>query len=322
MRSIQRGYTKPLAEVKPLEPLLSYRAYCVEATRQAREQGAVWRDRSPVSGAPLQPAGTVEGLRYGRCPEGGGVFLQDLATEASWAALLSDITRYRGSSNTFHAHLRQSRADHVYTPKMQWIHDTLRLHGIATPSVVEVATLPSAFTTWLTASGLFAEVFTHDETAPASWREAESHLPVQAALLMESLDRVSDPAALLRAVVERVEPGGLVFITALVASGFDLAVLGFRNVYLYPPDRTNCFTREGLVSLLERQGLTLMEVSTPGLLDVEIVEAHLRHDPSTPLSVFERQLIQADAETRAAFQAFLQERALSSFARIVARKPS
>ena len=105
-----------------------------------------------------------------------------------------------------------------------------------------------------------------------------------------------------------------------MSSGFDVGVLGLRNLYLYPPDRANCFSRRGLELLLTRAGFTLLEVSTPGVLDVEIVQAHLRQIPSLILSGFERQLLAATAETQAAFQAFLQQHGMSSFARVVARK--
>ena len=63
-----------------------------------------------------------------------------------------------------------------------------------------------------------------------------------------------------------------------------------------------------------------METSTPGVLDLEIVQAHLRHDPDLKLSNFEQQLLSADDSTQRAFQAFLQERGMSSFARVVAKK--
>ena len=52
----------------------------------------------------------------------------------------------------------------------------------------------------------------------------------------------------------------------------------------------------------------------------EIVRAHVQHEPSLPLAPFERQLIAADADTHEAFQTFLQQQGLSSFARIVTRK--
>jgi hypothetical protein len=110
------------------------------------------------------------------------------------------------------------------------------------------------------------------------------------------------------------------FITALVRSGFDFAALGTHNLYLYPPDRANCFSLDGLERLLSDAGCSLIEVSTPGVLDVEIVRAHLAHDPSLPISSFERQLVTGDEDTRRAFQAFLQENKRSSFARVLAQK--
>lgn len=139
--------------------------------------------------------------------------------------------------------------------------------------------------------------------------------------MLESLDRVGDPSALLRAVAGRLARGGLLFVTALVASGFDVAVLGLSNLYLYPPDRANCFSRRGLELLLERAGFGLLEVSTPGVLDVEIVKAHLGQGAWPSVGAFERQVLAADEETQTAFQAFLQQHGLSSFARVVARKP-
>ena len=101
-----------------------------------------------------------------------------------------------------------------------------------------------------------------------------------------------------------------------------MATLGVRNLYLCPPDRTNCFSLQGLSALLRQAGFALLEVSTPGVLDVEIVQAHVRRNPSLALSVFERQLLEASEETRTAFQTFLQQQGLSSFARIVGRKPT
>jgi hypothetical protein len=92
------------------------------------------------------------------------------------------------------------------------------------------------------------------------------------------------------------------------------------NLYLYPPDRTNCFSLRGLETLLGSAGFAFLEVSTPGVLDVEIVQAHHQQLPAVRLSAFERQLLASDSETRNAFQSFLQQQCMSSFARIVARK--
>lgn len=156
---------------------------------------------------------------------------------------------------------------------------------------------------------------------PASQRaRIHSEEAVDAVILLESLDRVDEPAELLRTVVHCLGKEGLLFVTAAVCTGFDMRVLGLRNLYLYPPDRTNCFSLKGLELLLANAGLSLLEVSTPGVLDVEVVRAHLNHDPAIQLSDFERKVLGEDAETRGAFQEFLQQQRLSSFARIVGKK--
>jgi len=321
MRVIETSSTFPLSSVKPLEGLLRYRAYCLSATRNALKGAARRRERSAVSDRHLEPFGDVDGIAYLRCPETGSLFLADLPEPTVWARLLADVSRYRHSSEAFHTGLVQSRTDNVYAPKLEWIQDTLRLQGLEKPRILEAVTAPSHFTRLLQESGAFAEVLTEDEMdLRMGGRASQAEDPVHAAVLLESLDRVDDPAALLRAVTDRLAVGGVVFVTALVASGFDMAVLGLRNLYLYPPDRANCLTVRGLSMLLERSGLTLQEVSTPGVLDVEIVNAHLQRDPSLPLPAFERQLLGADRDTHEAFQAFLQQRGLSSFARIAARK--
>jgi hypothetical protein len=330
MRSIATSQVVPLASVKPLDGLLRYRAYCLEATRRALQGERRRRERSPLGDGGVEPLGAVEGLAYVRCRETGSLLLETVAPAREWTRLLADVNRHRHSPGAFHAGLARSRSETVYAPKLAWIESTLRLQGVRRPRVLEVASAPSDFRPVLEGSSALGGVVTVDELALAGpgpegggeGGRSNGTGPVDAAVLLETLDRVDDPMALLRAVGRRLDDGGLLFVTALVASGFDIAVLGLRNLYLYPPDRTNCFTLRGLELLVRRAGFTPLEVSTPGVLDVEIVQAHLRHDPELPLSGFERRLLGADAETHAAFQAFLQQCGLSSFARIVAKKAS
>lgn len=319
MWSIETDQTFPLSSVKPFDGLTPYRARCVSETRLACAAGTRRRATSPVSGSPLLPAGAVEGFEYLRCPDTGSLFLAELAPPASWSELLSRVSRYRQSSGTFHAGIAEARQEHVHSPKLEWIRSSLRMQGMVQPAALHVATPPSEATGLLEACGAFRRVTVVNEMdlGPHSMADREQF---GAAVLFESLDRVDDPAALLAAVHRGLLPGGLVFVTALVCSGFDVAALGLKNLYVYPPDRTNCFSLSGLERLLQREGFVLLEVSTPGVLDVEIVQTHLRADPALPLSEFERQVCLADQETRQAFQTFLQQNRMSSFARLIGRK--
>lgn len=322
MLSIEISSTFPLSSVKPFEKLAAYRKACMDLTRAALAKGTSRRSLCPLEGLALVPLGPMEGFSYGRCPRDGSLFLMDLPDREAWAHLLSQGVRLRHSPEGFHRHLAQSRMDHVYAPKLEWIEETLRLQSIVSPRILEATTLPSDFTQLLKESGSFSEVLTEDETVLAGGASGGDPDPVDAVALLESFDHSVDPVGLLHTIRKRLRPGGLLFSTALVASGFDIRVLGLRNRYLIPPDRANCFSLAGMMRLMEKNGFTLLEVSTAGVLDVEIVRAHCQLDPTLPLSDFERQIVEADEATRQAFQSFLQQQGMSSFARWVARRTS
>lgn len=320
MRSIQTRQEFPLDSVKPLEGLAGYREFCLSATRNRLRRSSRPRRVSPVTGKELVPAGEVEGLPYALCEETGSLFLAHLSEPLEWEELLTETSRSLRAPGLRDGNLSQSRTDNVYAPKLDWIRETLTLQKIRGARVLEVAAPASEFTSLLKGCRSFTEVRTVPEMELAHEKGVGTEWRAEAVVMLESLDRVDDPAGLLRGAFDQTAAGGLLFVTALVASGFDLEVLGLKNFYLYPPDRTNCFSLRGLQRLLEAQGFKLLEVSTPGVLDVEIVQAHLKADPSLLLSGFERQIVEADAETRSEFQGFLQRRGLSSFARLVARK--
>ena len=319
MRSVQTSVAVPLAAVKPLDRLTSYRAFCLERTRAAIASGGVRRERCPVDGERLEPFADIDGHAYRRCPRGGSLYAANIAPPATWAALLAEVATHRHTPGAFHADIARERAGTVYQPKLEWIVEMLRLQGIERPRALELTTPPSALTDLLAQSGAFADVQTVNEMSLLG-AQALPTGRADVAILLESLDRVPDAPGLVRAVADRLTAGGLIFITALVASGFDVAVLGGHNLYLYPPDRTNCFTLRELEQIVQSAGLAVVELSTPGMLDVEIVQAHLRRDPTIAISRFERQLVDTDGDARQAVQAFLQQQGLSSFARLVARK--
>ncbi len=319
MRSIETDSTFPLSEVKPLDGITPYRAFCLEATRKALSGTRTRRQKSMITGATLVSAGQSEGLEYLRCPDTGSLFLADIAPAGVWESLLKEVAEFRHSPNAFHANLSVSRAENVYLPKLQWIENTLRIQGLSNVRLLDVMTPPNNFSELLKQSSAFESVTSVEEMTLAH-RPDSVKASADAAVLLESLDRVDEPQALLKALRERLSPGGLLFVTALVASGFDMSVLGLNNKYLYPPDRSNCFTRQGLERLLTQAGFRLVEVSTPGVLDVEIVQGHRKQNAQLPLSSFERHILDSDEETRSQFQSFLQQRGLSSFARIVGRK--
>lgn len=146
--------------------------------------------------------------------------------------------------------------------------------------------------------------------------------PLAAISAFEKLEHQFDPLALLRRMTELLAPGGIVFLTTRTSSGFDLQVLGEKAPYIFVPEHLNLLSVEGLHALMERAGLELVELSTPGQLDVQLVQAACAADPTISLPPFVDYLIkQRDTLAHEDFQAFLQKHRLSSHVRVAARKP-
>jgi len=318
MQSSETSRSFSLASVKPFQQLENYRAFCIQAMQRALSKQKSRRTISPITGSPLEAYGSIGTLEYLRCPKTGSLFLAELPSASEWTALLTEIARFRNAPEGFHGEVRSSRSANVYQPKMEWIENSLLINEVRKASLLEVITLPTELSQRLKQSSLVDHVAQHPETVPENPLPPKSQC--DAAILLESLDRTNDPLGLLQSVEGQMKRGGLLFVTALVSSGFDFSILGLRNHYLYPPDRTNCFSLAGLQRLIEQVGFELIEVSTPGVLDVEIVRAHKAEDPTIPLSSFEKSVIDGNPELSGAFQSFLQQNQLSSFARIVGRK--
>ena len=139
--------------------------------------------------------------------------------------------------------------------------------------------------------------------------------------LFEVIDRISDMDKLLHSINSMLKSGGLCFVTTLSISGFDLQVLRKESKSIFPPDRINVLSLEGIEILFKKYGFDCIELSTPGLLDVEIVASALRDNPSLDLPGFIKYFItKRGAETHEAFQEFLQMNRLSSYVRAIFRK--
>jgi hypothetical protein len=108
-------------------------------------------------------------------------------------------------------------------------------------------------------------------------------------------------------------------VTARSGSGFDVQVL-WEHADVTPLEHLNLISVEGLERAIEHSGFEIVELSTPGQLDVQVVD-RARKERGTVLPRFlDYLLAHRDALCHEKLQDFIQEQRLSSHMRLIARK--
>ena len=156
-----------------------------------------------------------------------------------------------------------------------------------------------------------------DGSSPEKFNEINAN----AVSALGVIDRVFNPEKFLNIAKSLLLDNGLLFLTTSTISGFDLQVLWDKSKSIFPPDRINLLSIEGLTTLFERNGFEIIELSTPGQLDVELVKNAINKNKNIELSRFISYLLyNREENAHRSLQEFLQRYKLSSHVRIAARK--
>ncbi|MBV9989019.1 MAG: hypothetical protein JO301_15175 [Chitinophagaceae bacterium] len=156
----------------------------------------------------------------------------------------------------------------------------------------------------------------------ASLADISLPAPTDILVAIDVLERVFSIADFFSKMESSVNPGGLVFATCPVASGFEIQTLWEQSPSVIPPDKLNLPTVSGLLELFAASGSwKVLELSTPGMFDVETVKQTI---DALPDKAWPRTLLalvkHIDNQGAQLFTEYLQSQRLSSFARIVLRR--
>lgn len=249
------------------------------------------------------------GMAYRECGSCRSLYVSPRPDDAALVRYDKDSEARRYWRETLAPGSGAVRREKMIKPRSQWVVDSAREHLPRASVYADIGTEQEGYVAEIEAEDQFTTVVRDAGDGPAD-----------VVSLFEVADRTSDVDALFARVRGMLPECGLVFVTAVLVSGFDLQVLWDRADNVFPPDRLNVFSVEGLEALFARHGFEALELSTPGILDVEIVAATLERDPDAPVPRWARYLLGRDEHTRRAFQQFLQSELLSSYGRAVLRK--
>ena len=278
-------------EIRPGALLGEYQRL-TEAAVRAWPRGALRDVACQACGhATARPAFDRFGLSYKECERCGTVYLSPRPPAQLLAEHARDSDPARFWRERVMPETENVRREKILGPRADWVHDAIAEYAPSASRIVEL----SAY-------------------------EEEPRGPVDVITAFETFDRAADLPSLVRAAHRALVPGGLLFTTAPSISGFELQVLWDRARTVAPPDKINVLSIRGFKALFG-DGWEILELSTPGMFDVETVRRAVAADPNADWPRFVRTLVtDTNEQQRMEFQEYLQRARLTSFARLLVRR--
>jgi len=304
-----------------------------ELSRLFPDQSKLVKTNCPgCGGKKFQKVFVKLGFQYHKCNNCGSLFVSPRPT----AAMLKDFyhksrARHFWMSNVAKS-TRETRYRHQSFPTAQWVLEYVEEYLPETSVFLDHNSKYADFLSLVNESGKFKRIISIAPETPEpknvldkdvlvynNLSQVREKVDVFAAI--EVLERIFDPIAFINDVYDICQKGGLFFLTTNTSSGFEYQVLKDKSPRLHPPDRMNLLSIEAIQDRLTEAGFEIIELSTPGRVDVEIVRSTLESNPDVSLpEFFEYVLKKRDEHTWHSLQDFLQRNRLSSYLRVAARK--
>ncbi|HQT26161.1 MAG TPA: class I SAM-dependent methyltransferase [Burkholderiales bacterium] len=287
----------------------------------------------PACGGASDFAFEKHGFAYEQCPACRTLFVNPRPEAAAFSRYYTESPSSKYWATTFYKETAEARREKLWKPKAGMVGDILGKYGASEHSIVDIGG----------GYGLFAEEMQFLSKKPVTVIEPgpslaaicrEKSLNVvekfleqvgpedlpeggKAFVSFELFEHLHDPSIFLSHLKGLMQSGDLFVFTTLSGTGLDIQVLWEESKSVSPPHHLNFLNPHSVGILLGRLGLEMLEVSTPGKLDIDIVGNNLPHIKDRFWRTF---MSLASDETAAKWQDLIASSGWSSHMMVVCRK--
>ena len=274
-----------------------------------------------------------DGFNFDECPSCKTLYVSPRPDKASFDQYYTDSESTKFWATTFYKATQKNRREMLWKPKAKLIDQTLEKFSQDTEMIVDIGG----------GYGVFMEEFLkiraldHLVIEPSNYLSQicrEKGLNVKQKFLedierhefctskkvyvsFELFEHLHDPKAFLQTLERLMQKGDLFIFTTLSGMGVDIQTLWEDSKAISPPMHLNFFNPKSVTILLENLGFKVLEVTTPGKLDINIMENNIAQVKDR----FWRNFIEAsNDEEKADMQKFIAENRLSSHMMITCQK--
>lgn len=228
--------------------------------------------------------------------------------------------------------LPESQLYYIYGPRVNWISEIVDELISEKPILLDIETKYPYLLKHLLDENICSQVLAIRPLLFEKLNLLPSHVLVKQNLgdysgkigmitAFETIERMFNPADFFVLAKDCCKKNGLLLITTASCSGFEYQALGKYAPNINPINRMNLLSMEALKDRIQTAGFDIVEFSTPGRLDAEIVRDAIKKLDKIDIDPFWRYIFNfRDEKTWRDFQNFLQVNQLSSHVRIVAQK--
>jgi SAM-dependent methyltransferase len=321
-------------DIRPQAVFDEYLRLCADDTRTYF--GSVERTPvpCPACGAQGAPAFTKNGFTYELCARCESLYVSPRPAARAFASYYQTAPSSKFWATTFYRETAEARRKLLWQPKARKLAEQLAARDARSHAIVDIGGGYGLFAEEIAA--LVEGVVVVIEPAPhlaevcrgKSLRVVEKFLedvdpedlPTggKAFVSFELFEHLHDPRLFLTQLLKLMSSGDLFVFTTLSGTGIDIRILWESSKSVSPPHHLNFLNPRSVSLLLEDIGFEVLETTTPGALDVDIVANNAGAVTDRFWQVF---FARADERQKQEWQRLIAATGWSSHMMVVCRKP-
>lgn len=275
---------------------------------------------------------TKSGFSYALCGKCETLYVTPRPGRGTFESYYRDSPSTRFWATVFYKETEAARREHIWKPKARLVADKIRGIG-GSAQVVDIGGGFGTFAEELLALHGFSVTVVEPAVQLAQvCREkgvrvverfleelTPNDLPpgAKSFVSFELFEHLHEPVLFLEVLRGLMGPDDMFIFTTLSGTGLDIQVLWEHSKAVSPPHHLNFINPGSARTLLDRCGLEVIEVTTPGRLDVNILENNLDKVTDRFWRCFLRRSDEAGKER---MQRHIADNLLSSHMMVVARR--